>query len=266
MSDTISFSAGWRSSALRAIGALVLREIATRYGRTPGGYLWAVLQPLGMIVVLAYAFALLQKSPALGTSFLLFKATGVLILRAFVVLSSVTGHALSFSRSLLLYPRVTWLDAVLARFALNLLVQIGVMALILGGIFLHDDIATFIDWPMLLLAVVLTALCGLSVGLLNSYLFHRFEIWHQAWSIVTAPLFIISGVILLYEDMPALAQGWLWYNPVLHLTGLMRAAFYPVYRPDYVSLWYVGVWCLIPLVIGMMLMRLHYRDLLARLR
>ncbi len=266
MSARMPLATRWPVTALRAIGALVLREMATRYGRTPGGYLWAVLQPLGMIVVLAYAFALLQKTPALGTSFLLFKATGVLILRAFVVLSSVTGHALSFSRSLLLYPRVNWFDAVLARLVLNLLVQVGVMALILGGVFLHDGIATFIDWPLLVLSVVLTAATGFSVGLLNSYLFHRFEIWQQAWGIITAPLFIISGVILLYEDMPAIAQDTLWFNPVLHLTGLMRAAFYPVYRPDYVSLWYLGLWCLIPLVIGMMLMRLHHRALLTRLR
>ncbi len=255
----------WHRTALRTISALALREMATRYGRTPGGYLWAVLQPLGMIVVLAYAFSLLQKSPALGTSFLLFKATGVLILRQFIVLSGVTGHALTFSRSLLLYPRVTWFDAVLARFALNLLVLIGVMGVILGGILLHDGTASFLHWPSLILAVALTAAMGLSLGVLNSYLFHRFEVWQQAWSILTAPLFIISGVILLYEDMPQAAQGVLWFNPVLHLTGLMRAAFYPVYRPDYISLVYVGLWCLVPLVAGMMLMRLYHRALLTRL-
>lgn len=255
----------WYRSALRTIGALALREMATRYGRTPGGYLWAVLQPLGMIIVLAYAFSLLQKSPSLGTSFLLFKATGVLILRQFIVLSGVTGHALTFSRSLLLYPRVTWLDAVLARFALNLLVQIGVTGLILGCVVLHDGNAPLIDWPSLLLALALTAAMGLSLGVLNSYLFHRFELWQQAWSILMAPLFIISGVILLYEDMPQAAQGVLWFNPVLHLTGLMRAAFYPVYKPEYISLVYVGLWCLIPLVTGMMLMRIYNRTLLTRL-
>jgi len=256
----------WPRTALRTIAALAMREMSTRYGRTPGGYIWALLQPLGMIVVLAYAFALLQKSPALGTSFLLFKATGVLILRQFTLLADVTGRALSFSRSLLLYPRVTWFDAVLARFALNLLVTLGVMGVILSGIMVHDQVATLIDWPVLLLAVGLTGAMGLSLGVLNAYLFHRIELWQQAWQVLTAPLFIISGVILLYEDMPPAAQAVLWYNPVLHLTGLMRAAFYPVYQPDYVSFTYVGLWCLGPLVLGMMLMRLHHHALLTRLR
>ena len=251
-------------AARRAVFALMLREMASRYGRTPGGYLWALLQPLGAIVILAYAFALLQKSPALGTSFLLFKATGFLVVRQFTLLGSVTGHALGYSRSLLLYPRVAWIDAVFARFGLNLAVVTAVAALILAGIMFHDAVETRINWPLLVLAWGIGAALGLSLGMLNSYLFHRFEIWQQVWAILTTPLFLISGVILLYEDMPAAAQGVLWYNPLLHVTGLMRAAFYPVYQPGYVSLVYLGLWCLVPLVLGMMLMHLFHRDLLAR--
>lgn len=254
----------WSVAARRSVWALMLRELASRYGRTPGGYLWALLHPLGVIVMLAYAFSLLQKTPTLGTSFLLFKATGFLIVRYFTVLGAVSGHALSYSRSLLLYPRVAWIDAVLARFILNALVLTAVCALILGGIFAYDRVETFIDWPLVILACGLTAAMGFSLGLLNCYLFHRFEIWQQIWSILTTPLFLISGVIILYEDMPRAAQEVLWFNPLLHLTGLMRAAFYPVYRPDYISFIYIGLWCLVPLVIGMMLMHLFHRDLLAR--
>ncbi|MEL6475009.1 MAG: sugar ABC transporter permease, partial [Pseudomonadota bacterium] len=32
-----------RFASLRSIIALMLREMATSYGRSPGGYLWAVL-------------------------------------------------------------------------------------------------------------------------------------------------------------------------------------------------------------------------------
>jgi capsular polysaccharide transport system permease protein len=254
----------WSQAARRSVWALVLRELASRYGRTPGGYLWALLHPLGVIVMLAYAFSLLQKTPTLGTSFLLFKATGFLIVRQFTVLGGVTGHALGYSRSLLLYPRVAWIDAVLARFLLNAVIMSGVFAVLLVGIVLYDGVETFIHWPKLVLAFALTAAMGFSLGVLNCYLFHRFEVWQQIWAILTTPLFLISGVILVFEDMPRAAQGVLWFNPLLHLTGLMRAAFYPVYRPEYISFVYVGLWCLVPLVTGMMLMHLFHRDLVAR--
>ena len=41
----------------------------------PGGYVWAVLEPLGMIAFLSMAFALVMRSPSLGNSFILFYAT-----------------------------------------------------------------------------------------------------------------------------------------------------------------------------------------------
>lgn len=55
-----------RGEALRVIAALMLREMSTRYGRTPGGYVWAVAEPLGLIIVLGLAFELIAQAPSLG--------------------------------------------------------------------------------------------------------------------------------------------------------------------------------------------------------
>lgn len=43
-------------ASLCAVAALVLREMSTRYARTPGGYLWAIPEPLGLIVILGLVF------------------------------------------------------------------------------------------------------------------------------------------------------------------------------------------------------------------
>ena len=257
-------SQGFGMPALRSIGALVLREMSTRYGRSPGGYVWALLQPLGIIILLAFAFSLLQKSPSLGASFLLFKATGMLILQIFNGLSNSVGQSLSYSKALLFYPRVSWLDAVLARFLLNTLVLLCVTIIILFGIMIFEGIRTVIDWNQIILAALMTTALGLGVGCINCYLFMRFPVWKNVWGIVTAPLFLISGVIFLYEDLPLLAQEVLWYNPLIHLTGAMRDGFYPIYKPTYVSISYVGAWIFIPLVAGLLLLRQFNRDLINR--
>ena len=251
-------------SAFRAISALMLREMSTRYGRTPGGYVWAILEPLGMIVILSFAFSLLARVPSIGTSFLLFKATGFLVLQIFTVLGGQIGNALSFSKPLLRYPRVTWGDALLARFILNTLVVFTVTALILTGIIIFEGLDVILRWGAILSAMGLTAALGLGVGCLNCFLFTRFPVWQQLWSIATRPLFLISGVIFLYDDMPPLAQSILWYNPILHLTGLMRMGFYPMYRPDYISLVFVGFCTLVPMALGLLLLRRHHRTLLNR--
>ena len=251
-------------AAFRAISALMLREMSTRYGRTPGGYLWAVLEPLGMIVLLSFAFALMARVPAIGTSFLLFKATGFLILQIFTILGGQVGHALTFSKPLLRYPRVTWGDAILARFLLNTLVVFTVTALILTGVIIFEQVDVLLRWGPILGAMGLAAALGLGVGCLNCYLFTRFPVWQQIWSIATRPLFLISGVIFLYDDMPQMAQEILWYNPILHLTGLMRMGFYPMYRPDYISLPFVAACVLIPMALGLLLLRRYHRELLNR--
>lgn len=208
-----------RGEALRVIAALMLREMSTRYGRTPGGYVWAVAEPLGLIIVLGLAFELIAQAPSLGTSFFFFKATGFMVLQVFTVLGGQVGNALTFSKPLLRYPRVTWVDAIAARFLLNYLVVIIVTLLILWGISLYDGLTLVIDWGPVLLAMGGAAMLGLGLGCLNCYLFMRFPVWNQLWRILTQPLFLISGVIFLYEDMPAMAQQLTWYNPLMHLTG-----------------------------------------------
>jgi capsular polysaccharide transport system permease protein len=242
----------------------MLREMSTRYGRTPGGYIWAIIEPLGMIIILSLIYSFMAGTPPLGTSFLLFKSTGFMILQVFTVLGGQVGNSLTFSKPLLRFPRVTWADAVLARFILNTLVLLAVTTLILTGIIAYDGLRPIMNWGAVLAALVLAALLGLGVGSLNCYLFMRFPVWQQIWGILTRPLFLISGVIILYEDMPGIGQSVLWYNPLLHLTGLIRIGFYPLYRPDYISYTFVGACIMIPMALGLLLLRRYHRNLLNR--
>lgn len=249
---------------LRTIGALIMREMTTRFGRTPGGYLWALLQPLAMILLMALAFSLLQRTPALGTSFVLFKATGMLPYQLFRTPSRMVGGALSYSRALLAYPGVTWVDAVIARWTLNTLVMVIVTILILSGTVIYNDLSLILDWPMILSAIALAALLALGWGVFNIYMSERFDIYDHIWMIMTAPLMIASGVLFLYDDLPRFAQAILWYNPLVHIVGMMRAGFYSVYEPQYISVTLVLFYALIPLTLGLMLLRRHHRALMDR--
>lgn len=251
---------GWARSIL----ALMLREMSTRFGRKPGGYVWIVLQPLGVIILLALAFSLMQRHPKLGTSFLLFKTTGYLILTQFKLISQLVGQGLSYSRPLLEYPGVSWIDALLARFILNALIGVLVMAILLTGVIYYDGLNLALDWPRIVLAVTLTMFLSFGVGCLNCVLFLRFDVWSNLWGMLTAPLMLVSGVIILYEETPALAQKILWYNPVMHLTGMMRDGFYSTYTPTYISVPYVLACTLIPMAVGLLLLRRFHRVLLER--
>ena len=249
-------------ATLRTIMALILREMSSRYGRTPGGYVWAVLEPIGAILILSFGFALLLRSPSLGNSFILFYATGFLPFNLYQTIANMVARAINFSRPLLFYPSVTWLDAILARFLLNTLTSVMVAYLLLTIIFHTIDTTIVLDIPPIIGAMMLTAFLGLGVGTMNCLLMGLYPTWELIWSIATRPLFLASGVIFIYEDMPQTAQDILWYNPLLHLTGYMRMGFYPSYHPDYLSLPYVFAISLICLTLGLLLLRRHYKTIL----
>lgn len=251
-----------RFGTFRAILALILREMGTRYGRSPGGYLWAFLEPLGGILILSVGFSLVMRTPALGSSFLLFYATGILPFTLYMSLSTCIMQAFRFSRSLLMYPAVTWVDAVLARFILNLLTGLIVMICLLSGVLVVSDTRAVLDFTAILHAVWMACLLGLGLGVLNCAIAGLFPVWQQVWSIVTRPLFIMSGVFFLIDNMPDNVQDILWLNPIAHAVSSMRAGFYPTYRAENVDITYVTLFSLITMFFGIVLLVRYHRDIL----
>ncbi len=251
-----------RFASLRSIGALMLREMATTYGKSPGGYIWAVLEPVAGIAVLTFAFSFLFATPPIGTSFELFYATGTLPFFMFTTICNRVGTAMVFSKSLLSYPAVTFVDAIIARFLVNFLTELLVFYLVVTAILSLFDTRTVLDVRDIALSLSLTALFGLAMGTLNSYLFLRFHVWHVFWSVISRPLFMISGVFFIYDALPPLLQEYLWYNPLIHAVGLMRAGFYPSYAGDYISVLYMVGVSLALLLLGLRLLSWHIRRLL----
>ena len=248
----------------RIISALVLREVSTSYGRSPGGYAWTVLEPVGGIalLVLIFSIGLRIRSPSLGVNFPMFYATGLLVLLSYQRMAGSLASAVIFSKPLLFYPGVTFVDALAGRFIVQVLTQSVVLYLIFGGIMLLFETRTILDLPTILMAFSLAMLVGAGIGCLNAYLIPTFPLWGSFWGILTFPLMFMSGVFYIYEELPRFGQAVLWWNPLMHLTGLMRAGFYPTYQPTYISVPYVLVFALIPLALGLMLLRRHHKRIL----
>ncbi|MEM1299321.1 MAG: ABC transporter permease [Pseudomonadota bacterium] len=224
---------------LRVLRALMLREMITRYGRASLGYAWAVLEPTAFIALLSLLFAQVAHSPPVGRSFVLFYATGYVGFHWFHDISSVTARSVFVNRPLLAFPPVTPLDTVIARFLLQALTAIATGAVIFGTILavFADPIA--LDIRALMTAFALAAALGLGTGMANCWLFAQSRSWELVWGVISRPLFLISGVFFTFASLPGFARDALWYNPLIHVTGFMRAGFYPVYDASYADMGYV---------------------------
>lgn len=252
--------------AFRTIAALVLREMASTYGRSPGGYLWALLQPVGALALFTVVIAvgLNIRHPAIGTNFMLFYATGFLPYAYFNETAQKLARALRFSRRLLNYPTVRFSDALFARFFLNSLTHFLVFYIVMTGIHIAFDLTSILHVPSILLSLALAGVLGLGVGTLNCFLSSMFPVWSQIWSVLTRPLFLLSTLIYTFEQVPWQYQDILWFNPLVHVVGLMRRGFFPTYDAPYVSVIYVFGVASCCLVIGLLLLNRYHRTILAR--
>jgi capsular polysaccharide transport system permease protein len=223
----------------RAIVALILREMATTYGRSPGGYFWAILEPVAGTALLTFLFSIAFKAPPIGDNFPLFYATGLMPFLMYMEVSTKVSQSISFSRPLLFYPNVTYLDTILARFLLNFVTQILVFSLIMFGIMLIFNLNPIMNFLAIFLALLMAGVLGLGIGSLNCFLVSMFPVWARIWAILNRPLFIMSGIFFVFESIPQPYRDLLWYNPIIHFVGMMRRGFYATYDAPFVSTLFV---------------------------
>lgn len=242
----------------------MLREMSTSYGRSPGGYLWAVLEPAAGIAFLTLIFSAGFRSPALGISFAMFYATGVLPFAMFNDLAGKLGQSLNYSRQLLAYPRVTFADAIIARLMINTITQLMINYIITASIVHIFRTRVIMDYQTIVTAYALIILLALGIGTFNAFMLRRFELYQRFWSILTRPLFLLSCIFFLFDTVPQPYQDWLWYNPLIHVIGLMRRGYYPSYDAPYVSIAYVVTVSLVTLVFGLLMLRRDHKSTLER--
>lgn len=246
----------------RVITALILREMSSTYGRSIGGYFWVIAEPVLGIALLSLVFSLGFRTPPIGTNFAIFYATGLLPFFMFLDISNKTAQSINFSKQLLSYRRVTFIDAILARAMLATLAQLIVGVILFAGITSAFETRTILNIPAALLSYAMAIAFAMSIGTMNAVIMAFFPVWQRIWGVLTRPLVLISGVILLPANVPQPVRDYLWFNPLVHVTGEMRRAFYYSYDANYVSPIYVFSVSVVIGSVSLLFLRRYHRDIL----
>ncbi|WP_350335614.1 ABC transporter permease [Coralliovum pocilloporae] len=244
---------------MRVLGALVLREARATYGDTKFGLLWAIAEPAAGIALLVTIFSAVGRHPALGQHFAMFFATGILAFTLYKHLSSKLMKALQQNQSLLSYPVINELDILIARIVVIVVTNIAIMLVffsvlnVTGYGHYPKDIAT------LLMAFFSGVLLGVGVGVCNLVLFRLFAVWSRVETIISRPMFFISGIFFIPDSMPPNIRYFLSWNPVVHLIDWFRTAFYPTYHAFTLEKWYLLTFGLTLTVLGLIAERFTRR-------
>jgi len=240
----------------RVVGALLLREARVRHGRTQFGYLWAIVEPVFHVVILSALFSTFARQAPFGDSMGLFFATGVLPFHLYRNTAQYLGAAFEANKPLFNYPVIQQLDAVFARFLLELATWFIVVLIVMSFVIGVLDAPKPNDLAGILHAMAFVALFGFGLGLLNAVIRRKYNAWGVMFNVATSPLLFLSAVFYTLESIPSEFRGYLAWNPLVHGVEGFRTGYYLNYRSSALDLNYL-MWCgLVCLCLGLLFERL----------
>ena len=233
------------------IGALILRELHTRFGRENIGYLWIFAEPL----LLAAAVALLHSRheyPISGNIRTIpFAVAGYTL---FIMFRSTVSRAetlLEANRPLLNHRRVTILDMLLARAALEFASTTLVLGLLLSAL----AALGFGEWPadplMVALALILIGWFSFACSMMVTFLSHES---HAFGRLVHPVLYLslpLSGAFFSLTWFSGPLRDLLSWVPTVPIFELLSAGQFEDYPFEYASLAYPVACCGILTAVGL---------------
>jgi lipopolysaccharide transport system permease protein len=200
---------------------LSLHRISVRYKQTSLGVLWAVLQPLLMMVIFTAVFSVLAKMPSEGAPFALFAYTALLPWTFFSTAvangtNSLVAHTQLITK--VYFPReilpITYLVAAAFDFAIGFVVLLGLMAWFNVPLTLHT--------LKLIPVMALLAAWSLAVSLVLAATQVRFRDVGVALPVLLQLWMFASPVIYPLSALPASWRPWYFLNPMAGIVSSFR--------------------------------------------
>ncbi len=245
------------------VWALFLREVQVLYGSKRLGYLWAVVDPMIMIVVFSVVHSFLMKGASLEYDYPVFLATGFLAYNLFRSIVFKSMEAFNANRGLFVYKQVKPIDTIVARVLVEVF-QISIVAMIfvLIGWYFGFDLRVE-NFNMVVLAVAWIVLFGFGLGVLFGVVGTFYENFKKIVTIAFMPLFFLSALFYTVESLPQQAREVILFNPVVHFMELIHGSYFYAIDTTYVNFEYMLYWTLVPLFLGLYFYRKSERKILS---
>ena len=249
---------------VRNTSSMVLREMRSKFGEQKLSYVWALVEPLGWVLMMSMIFmAMGSHVPPVGDSFIIFFSTGLVPFSAFKDTSNVVRNAIKQNKPLLFFPIIKPIDTFVSRAVLETLTQITILAIIVGTHSFFYRTVPHADWINVIIPFLLLAIMGFNVGIINCVIMSYFHAWEQIWGVISRPLFILSGIFFVADSMPNEVRGALSWNPMMHCIEWLRSGFFPGFQSTFVNVDYVLSFTFGGLFLALVLERVFRNKILA---
>jgi ABC-2 type transport system permease protein/capsular polysaccharide transport system permease protein len=239
----------------RVIGALLIREMLTRYGRNNIGFLWLFVEPFLFTLIVVMIRAGTRSVYEGNIPMIAFAVTGWPSLMLWRNMPNRLLGALKSNRSLLHHRQVTVLDIYFSRILLEQMatsVSLAMVAIILfaiGWLTPPEDVLQVIAGWLLL------GWFGAGLALTIGSLSERWEVIGHFWRPTMYLLMPISGIAFVIDALPPSWQSIAIWVPMLNALEFMRDGWFGSTFHAHYDVGYVAAFNLCLLLVGLSLAR-----------
>jgi capsular polysaccharide transport system permease protein len=210
---------------VRVTGALVMREIITRYGRHNIGFMWMFVEPMLFTLGVVTVWTLL-KTHTTRLPLIPFTVTGYSTVLLWRNTIGRCGNAIEPNRALLHHRNVRVLDLFIAR----LLLEIAGASISFLTLSIALTASGFMDAPddilKMLIGWLLLAWFSMGMGLMIGSLSALSETIERVWHVFAYLFLPLSGAFYMIDWLPKHLQPLALLIPTADCTELIRAGYF----------------------------------------
>lgn len=248
------------SVQIRILGALLVREMLTRYGRHNIGFLWLFVEPMIFTLGVTALWTATKSVHGSDLPIVAFALTGYSSVLLWRNMPGRCIGALWNNLALMYHRNIKVLDIYLAR----LILEFGGATISFTVLSIFFISIGWLDPPEDILEVIggwlIIAWFGSALAIALGALSHESELVDKLWHPASYLIFPLSGSAFMVDALPQAAQKIVLYIPMVHGVEIVREGYFGSRARAHYDLSYVLPFCLILTFFALMQVRRVARN------
>ena len=243
------------------IGAVLMREIHTRYGRENLGFIWFVMEPLMFCMGVILIWLGIHGRFEHGLPILAFVMTGYLPLTFWRHVTARAVQCFRANASLLYHRQVKVFDLLLARVILEFygtVIAYIVIAFVFRSLEMYELPQ---DWGLFYLGWFYFFLFNIGIGLIIGSLTEIYEWMEKLIGPFMYFMLPVCGAFFMVDWLPYRLQQYAFYIPTVNAFEMIRAGQFGPSVAVHYNIPYVTFVCFAMIALGLILSRNVHRHL-----
>ena len=243
----------------RVIGAILMREIITRYGRHNIGVLWLIVEPMLFVGGISTLWYVGNLHSFTNIPVFAFAITGYAATFLWRNATNRCSKAIEPNIGLLYHRNVKVIDIFASRTLLELIggtASFFILTVTLAAVGL-------MQWPqnviLLLAGWLLQAWFAFALGCIVGVFSERSKFFERIWGVVNLLLFPVSGALFMVHWIPPSLQDIVLLLPMVHGVEMIRHGYFGQLAPTHENPMYFVVANMLLTLVGLALVRASER-------